>query len=337
MKDLSSLKELSHFPVMVNEVLKVCEIEKGGQYIDCTYGAGGYTNAILSYPNTKVIALDRDPFIKQFVSETEKKYKDRFKFFNIKFSEINKAVDKDSKVDFIIFDLGLSLMQILNSKRGFSFNSHSEVDMRMGNNSISASDVLNKFDIKTLNKIFKIFGDEKDSLRIAKNIVLERKKNPIKTVPQLVSIIKKSKKRDFKKKINLSTKTFQALRIFVNNEISELIEGLIKAAELLKAGGKIVVVSFHSTEDKIVKFFFRNYSKNRSRPSRYYPDFNNEENLFEDYKNKVIKPGKYELNLNNPSRSAKLRFVVRNNKTFFYPKELKKKFSKYLDLEGENV
>jgi len=256
MKDFSSLKTLPHYPVMLEQVLDICKPDKGGLFIDCTFGSGGYSNAILSFPKTKVIALDRDSYTEEYVNNTKKNYKNRFTFHNLKFSELNKAVDNDTKADSIIFDLGISSLQILNLKRGFSFNSKGKADMRMGLNSISAQEVLNNLNLQTLSNIFRFFGEEKDAFKIASNIIEERKKKPITHIPDLVSIIERSKKKDFKKKINISTQTFQAIRIFVNKEISELIEGLINATQLLKAGGKIIIVTFHSIEDKIVKFFF---------------------------------------------------------------------------------
>ena len=139
-------------------------------------------------------------------------------------------------------------------------------------------------------------------------------------------------------KINPCTKTFQALRIFVNKEITELINGIICATKKLKPGGKILIISFHSIEDRIVKFFFTNYSKNRSQPSRYFPE-NKTLNtaLFENYQNKLFRPTKKEIDLNKRSRSAKLRFAIRSNNSFEYPKELIDKFKKYLDLESINV
>ena len=153
----------------------------------------------------------------------------------------------------------------------------------------------------------------------------------------MVKIIEKSKKKNFSKKINPSTKTFQALRIFVNKEITELITGIISATKLLKPGGKILIVSFHSIEDKIVKYFFSNFSENRSAPSRYLPDDKNIDLLlFEKYLNKVIKPSIKEINKNFPSRSAKLRFAVRSNNTFIYPVDLVNKFKKYLNIEAIN-
>ena len=337
MKDFSSPKHPSHYPVMLEQVLKICEPEKGGNFVDCTFGSGGYSNAILSFPKTKVTALDRDLETQEYVDRTKKFYKDRFSFHSRKFSELNKIIEGKKKFDFVIFDLGISSLQILNLKRGFSFNSKSKVDMRMGLNSISAHEVVNSFSLATLNDIFKFFGEERESFNIAKNIIKERKKGPILSTPDLVEIIKRSKKKDFKKKINISTKTFQAIRIFVNKEFSELIEGLINATQLIKAGGKIIVVSFHSIEDKIVKFFFTNYSKNKSKVSRYYPDLPKEKSLFENYKNKIIRPNSYEIENNNPSRSAKLRFVTRSKNNFFYPTNFKNKFLHYLELENRYV
>ena len=337
MKNFSSSKNFSHHPMMLQEVLELCQPQNGGQFIDCTFGSGGYTNAILSFPKTSVIALDRDTHTKKYASLTRKRYKDRFQFYNSKFSQLNKVVGTNVKVDFIIFDLGLSSFQILNMQRGFSFNSKDKIDMRMGLNLISAEEVLNNFGLKTINDILRLFGEEKDSLRISKNIIKERKAKPISYIPELVDIITKSKKKNFKKKINISTQSFQAIRIFVNKEISELIEGLINASKFLKDGGKLIVVSFHSIEDRIVKFFFNNYSKNKSRTSRYYPEPKKTNTLFESYKNKVIKPTSEEIKLNAPSRSAKLRFAIRNKENFFYPKELRERFINYLELEERYV
>ena len=147
-------------------------------------------------------------------------------------------------------------------------------------------------------------------------------------VNELVKIIEKSKKKNFSSKINPSTKTFQALRIYVNKEISELINGITKATKMLKPGGKLVIISFHSIEDKIVKYFFSNFSKNRSNPSRYLPEDNDTACfLFEKYNKKVIKPTSHEIKINNPSRSAKMRFAIRSKNQFLFPQNLFKKFS----------
>ena len=336
MKNLSSPQDISHYPVMLDEVLKICNPKNGGDFIDCTFGYGGFSNAILSYPKTKVIALDRDIQTKKYAEKTKKNYKDRFSFYNKKFSELSKNITT-KKFDFIIFDLGVSNMQILNLDRGFSFNSKTSIDMRMGLNLISANEVINSYSQQTLNDIIRLFGDEKESFKISKNIINERKKSPISSSFDLARIIKKSKKKDFNKKINISTKTFQALRIFVNKEFSELINGLIEATKLVKSGGKIIVISFHSLEDKIVKFFFTNYSKNKSKVSRYLPDLSKGSTLFENYKNKIVTPSSEEIIKNNASRSAKLRYITRCKNDFFYPNDLKKRFIKYLELENRYV
>ena len=164
---------------------------------------------------------------------------------------------------------------------------------------------------------------KKKPQKIARNIVKSRNKKKISRVNELVEIIVNSKKKNYYSKINPCTKTFQALRIFVNKEITELIYGLINAAKLLKPRGKILIVSFHSIEDKIIKFFFSNYSENRSRPSRYFPDNNLSDNaIFENYNNKIIRPSKKEISQNNSSRSAKLRLAIRSKNKFVYPENL---------------
>ncbi len=328
--------ESSHFPVMLNEVLKITSPFNGGKYIDCTFGGGGYSREILKIPKTKIIAIDRDNSIKSLAYKFEKKFPKRFKFHQKKFSQLDNVLS--DYVDAVIFDLGLSSIQLNNLDRGFSFKSNKKLDMGMGLNKISAFNAVNNLSEEDLKSIIRFFGDEKEAARIARNIVKSRNEKKITQTDELVKIIVKSKKKIFSNKINPCTKTFQALRIFVNNEISELINGIIKATKKLKPGGKILIVTFHSIEDKIVKFFFNNFSKNKARSSRYFPDNKIEEiYLFEEYKNKVFRPTKREINQNNRSRSAKLRFAIRSNTEFQYPKELINKFKNYLDLESINV
>ncbi len=336
MNNYTSSLEFSHFPVMLNEVLKITSPFDGGKYIDCTFGGGGYSKEILKIPNTEIAAIDRDNNIKSIAVELERKFPKRFKFYQIKFSQLD-TISKNH-VDAIIFDLGLSSIQLNDLERGFSFKSDKKLDMAMGLNNISALEAVNNLSESDLKSIIKILGEEKEATRIAKNIVNTRKKRRITKTNQLVKIIEDSKKKSFSKKINPCTKTFQALRIFVNKEISELINGIIKATKKLKPGGKILVVTFHSIEDKIVKYFFNNFSKNKSRSSRYFPENNIEQaHLFEAYKNKVFKPSKKEVDINNRARSAKLRFAIRSNNDFQYPQELINKFKNYLELESVNV
>ncbi len=336
MKTITSSLELTHYPVMLSEIIQICSPKKGDIFVDCTFGAGGYSKKILQFPKTKVIALDRDSAVISIAKKLEEDFQNRFKFFQIKFSQIHKVLKK-KEVDIIIFDLGLSSIQLNNLNRGFSFKSKDNLDMTMGLTNISAKEVINNLSQNELKTIIKTFGEEKEASVIAKNIVKERSKKKIVRVDELVKIIEKSKKKNFATKINPSTKTFQALRIFVNKEVSELLNGIIKATQFLKPGGKIIIVSFHSIEDKIVKYFFKNFSHNRSKPSRYFPETDEKLTLFEKYYNKVIKPSSKEVIKNFPSRSAKLRFATRNKNKFIYPKSLIHKFQRYLEIEAFNV
>ncbi len=333
----TSSLETVHFPVMLEEVISLCSPHKGGVFLDCTFGAGGYSKKLLRYSNTKVIALDRDKFVLNISKDLEKKYLKRFFFHQKKFSALD-TVTKNQRVDAAIFDLGLSSIQLKNLDRGFSFKSKEKLDMSMGITSISAEKVLNNFSEHSLKTIIKILGEEKDASLIAKNIIKARISKKITKVQQLVTIIEKSKRKVYKHKINPCTKTFQALRIFVNKEITELINGIINATKVLKPGGKILVVSFHSIEDKIVKYFFNHFSSNRSKPSRYLPD-KVEDNffLFEKYKNKIITPSNDEIFKNPPSRSAKLRYAIRSKNQFKYPNELVNRFKNLIELESINV
>ena len=327
--------EFSHFPVMLNEIIEISSASRGGVFIDCTFGGGGYSKELLKYPKTRVIGLDRDTYIISIAKKLEKKFDKRFKFYQLKFSQIDKLIKE--YVDGIIFDLGLSSIQLNNLKRGFSFKSKEDLDMSMGLSDTSAKDTVNNLSEVQLKLILKILGEEKDASRIAKNIVKERSKKRITKVSHLVQIIEKSKKKNFYSKINPCTKTFQALRIFVNKEITELINGIINATKILKPGGKILVISFHSIEDRIVKYYFSNFSRNKSKPSRYLPETKNDFEFFEKYINKAIIPSEDEIIKNKPSRSAKLRFAVRSSNKFNFPEGLFKKFEKYLEIEAINA
>jgi 16S rRNA (cytosine1402-N4)-methyltransferase len=336
MKNTISSLEKKHFPVMLEEIVQTClPVKKNQLILDCTFGGGGYSQALLKLPNATVIAIDRDKSAISRAKYLKKKFPNRFTFYNEKFSNLDKVIKKDNKPDIIIFDLGLSTFQLQDYSRGFSFKSNERIDMQMGLSETSAEDVINTLDEKNLKLIIKILGEEREAGRIAKNIIKARTLKKIITVTELVRIIEASKKKKYNKKINVCTKTFQALRIFVNKEITELIEGLIKASQLIKSGGKIIVISFHSIEDKIIKYYFTNYSSSKSNPSRYMPTENNQKNsFFEKYKNNFLTPGAEELVKNPPSRSAKLREAVRTEQEFIYPKEFKEKFKKYINIEN---
>ena len=336
MNNQSSSLDLSHFPVMLNEVIKISSPSNGEKFIDCTFGGGGYSKQLLKFPKTIVNGLDRDKTVNVIAKKLENKFPNRFKFHQVKFSKLD-TISNDF-VDTVIFDLGLSSIQLNDLERGFSFKSSKDLDMSMGLSQISAKDVINNLSEINLKLIIKILGEEKEASRIAKNIIKFRSEKKITKVKELVEIIEKSKKKNYVSKINPCTKTFQAIRIFVNKEITELINGIINATKILKPGGKILVVSFHSIEDKIVKYLFSNFSTNKSNPSRYFPN-NESENtvLFEKYKNKIIKPTKKEIDQNYSSRSAKLRYAIRSRNEFQYPVKLIEKFQKYLDLESIDV
>ncbi len=333
----TSSPEFSHFPVMLEEVIKICSPDSGGTYIDCTFGGGGYSKKILKFSDTKVIALDRDKYIFNITKDLKKKYPKRFFFYQKRFSEINSIIN-NQLADAVVFDLGLSSIQLNNLERGFSFKSKESLDMSMGLSDTSAKEVLNNFSEQKLKSIIKILGEEKDAARIAKNIVKTRVFKRITKVDQLVQIIEKSKKKNYANRINPSTKTFQALRIYVNKEITELIKGIINATKILRPGGKILIVSFHSIEDKIVKYFFSNYSSSKSKPSRYLPEDKDANiSLFDEYKNKIFKPTNAEIIKNPPSRSAKLRYAIRSSNKFVYPNDLINNFKRYLDLESSHA
>ena len=323
------LENVKHFPVLLNEIISIISPLYGGTFIDCTFGQGGYSKKILENNNNKVFAIDRDCSSTKIVNQFKKKYQNRFEFENRKFSEILNIEKNIENLKGIIFDLGYSTTQIKDPEKGLSFNNKGKLNMKMGLNKFSADDVVNKLGQKELAKIFKVFGEENSSKIISKRIISFRKSKNIQT-EDLVNIINSVKKKKFSK-IHNSTKVFQALRIIVNNEISELIYGLINSFKLLPVGGVVAIVTFHSIEDKIVKFFLKNYSENKN-DSRYLPSRIEKKILFKLIDKKPIIPNNKELNLNPASRSAKLRYGVKlNNHSDF--SEFVKKFSYLLEVE----
>ena len=320
-----------HYPVLLDKILSIISPHNGGTFIDCTFGLGGYSKAILKFPNTKVFAIDRDSSSEKYAVELKNQNKNRFFFNNLTFSDLDKIVLKNEKIKTIIFDLGYSYVQIKDLNRGLSFNSDGPLDMRMGLNTFSASEVINNLDQKDLEIIFRTFGEEKDSKRIAKKIILERKKEKIHT-KKLVQIINSSKKIN-NKKIHNATKVFQALRIFVNKEISELIKALIKSVKLLDKNGLLVLVSFHSLEDKIIKNFFKLLSESK-RVSRYVPENKHKLNTLQIINKKPILASEQELKKNKQSRSAKLRYAIKINEPENFESEVYEKFEHLINIEN---
>jgi 16S rRNA (cytosine1402-N4)-methyltransferase len=320
-----------HYPVLLNEIISIITPQYGGTFIDCTFGQGGYSKKILDYPDTKVIAIDRDNESIKKAENIREKFENRFLFKNIKFSQLTNLKLKKEDIKGIIFDLGYSYTQIKDPKKGLSFDFSGELNMKLGLNEFSAKEVINKLEEKELLNIFKYFGEEKESKKIARNIVEDRKSKEI-TTEELVRIIESTKKKK-NHKTHSATKVFQALRIFVNKEISELIYGLINAAKVLKKDGIIAVVTFHSLEDKIVKYFFKSLSENKS-VSRYLPKEDEKINLFKLINKKPIIPSQKEINENPPSRSAKLRYVVKKEDFFNFETDILDKFDYLLEIEN---
>ncbi|MDC0864255.1 16S rRNA (cytosine(1402)-N(4))-methyltransferase RsmH [Candidatus Pelagibacter sp.] len=320
-----------HYPVLLKEIISIITPQYGGTFIDCTFGQGGYSKKILEFKNTKVIALDRDKDSQKKANQVKLNFEDRFIFKNIKFSQLNNLKLKNEDIRGVIFDLGYSYTQIKDPKKGLSFQSNGNLNMQMGLNNYSAEDAINQLDEKELDKIFKFFGDEKESKFISRNIVKERSKKKIDT-QTLVEIIDKTKrKKNFK--IHSATKVFQALRILVNKEISELIFGLINAAKVLKKDGVLAVVTFNSLEDKIVKYFLKSLSENKSI-SRYVPVTQQAETLFILDQKKAIMPTDKEVNENLPSRSAKLRYGIKKSNFYDFETDILDQFKNLIEIEN---
>jgi len=320
-----------HYPVLLNEIVSIITPQYGGTFIDCTFGQGGYTKKILEHKNTKVIALDRDKNTAIKALDIKNKFKDRFVFKNLKFSQITNLKLKQENIRGALFDLGYSYTQIKDPDKRLSFDASGDLNMRMGLNEFSAKEMINKLSEKELEKVFKYFGEEKESKRIAHNIVEDRKVKDI-TTEELVRIIESSKRKK-NYKIHSATKIFQAIRIFVNKEISELIYGLINAAKVVKKDGIIAVVSFHSLEDKIVKYFFKSLSESKS-VSRYIPKSKEKINLFKLIKRKPIIPTIEEIKENPPSRSAKLRYAIKQEDFYDFETDILNKFKHLIEIEN---
>ena len=299
---------------MTKEIISFLPLTKSINVIDATFGGGGYSKTILEKFNVnQLLAIDRDPISKIFAKEIESKFSN-FTLINDKFSKIEEIVNntklKDKKFDIILFDIGTSSNQIDNAQRGFSFNRSGPLDMRMGSSDKNAYDIINKYEEKNLADIIYQYGEERYSRVIAKEIVKNRKIKFINNTIELSNIIKKSlpKKNQSKNKIHPATKTFQAIRIYVNDELNELENSLNKTLKILNKNGLILVVSFQSLEDRIVKDFFNHNSGKRWRSSRHYPEL--PDKLATQLKiitKKPILPSASEILENPRSRSAKLR------------------------------
>ena len=332
--------EFKHIPVMSEDIDRILTPYKSGLYIDCTFGGGSITRKILSKKNTKVISIDRDNFVESFSKEISKEYKNRFEFIIDRFSNLENILKKRNlqKIPVaIIFDLGLSSFQIDNPERGFSYRQDGLLKMTMGKNNITAHDIINKLEQKDLRNIFSLFGEDKDSGLIAKLIVQKREDKEISSTQELAEIILRAKRYKNSKynKVDSCAKIFQAIRMVVNQELTELYDGLISAIKNLSIDGKIVVITFHSLEDKVVKKVFDFFSNKKKGTSRYLPESNENENLniLEVKDRKPIIASEKETRNNNRARSAKLRYAIKIQDHSFEFKRSHLNLEKYFQLE----
>lgn len=318
MNDMNTSASAAHVPVMLRQVLEVLDPCAGGVFVDGTFGAGGYSRGLLESCECRVIGIDRDPDALAAGAPMLKEFSGRLTLLEGRFSQMADLVQAQAidSVDGVVLDVGVSSMQLDRPERGFSFAKDGPLDMRMGQrreaDTPSAADVVNSAEEGHLANIIFRFGEERQSRRIARAIVRARDDAPIETTRQLASIIERAAGGG-RARIHPATRTFQALRIYVNRELHELEDGLAGAEQLLKPGGRLAVVSFHSLEDRIVKSFFRDRSGDVQRPSRHMPDLavSGPAPTFRMTKRGAIAPDAGETERNPRARSAKLRFAVR--------------------------
>ena len=296
------MRESIHKTVLLNETIEGLDLQNKSIVLDATFGGGGHSKAILEkYPNVKIIALDQDKSVSKSLINP------RISFHNLNFRDLDKVLEKG--VDGIIFDLGLSSDQLENSGRGFSFIKNEPLLMTMKENprpeDLTASDIVNNWGEKSLADIIYGYGEERFSRRIAKGIIETRKKDKIETTWDLVKVIENNVPAAYRKgRLHFATKTFQALRIAVNDELRTLQIGLRKGFEILEKGGRILVISFHSLEDRIVKRFYK--EKEKKGEAKLIPA----RNEFRSGGNKKVILASAEEIKNNPrSRSGKLRIL----------------------------
>ena len=303
-----------HYPVMLNEVISSLEPRSNTTIVDCTFGCGGYSQKILeTYPECKVIGIDRDSSVQEFATILEKKFKNRFSFINDKFSNLEEIINKyKDEIGSFVFDFGISSFQLDDHSRGFSFNSNRKLDMRMGKNKISAYELLNEAPLEELSSIIKIFGEDKDHKKIAKEIVRTRDIEPIYSTQDLYKAILKAKGNKYFKK-NPATKTFQAIRMIVNQELSEIFNSLMRVIKICNSNTIVTAVTFHSLEDRIVKKIFNISKDSDQNPSRYIPTIHQEkkETFIQRVNNRALKPSEQEIVSNPRARSAKLRSATK--------------------------
>ncbi len=294
-----------HIPVLLAEVIEALAPKPGETVVDGTFGAGGYTRAILA-AGASVVAIDRDPDAIAAGRALERDSVNRLRLVEAPFSALDQAVES---ADGVVLDIGVSSMQLDQAERGFSFRADGPLDMRMAQAGLSAADVVNTFKTGDLTRIFGLLGEERHAGRIARMIEKRREKRPFERTLELADAIETLVGRKPGDKIHPATRAFQALRIYVNDELGELAAALMAAERVLKPGGRLVVVTFHSLEDRIVKRFLADRSA-APAGSRHMPQVQAQAATFEKPV-RAVTPGEAELAVNPRSRSARLRAAVR--------------------------
>jgi 16S rRNA (cytosine1402-N4)-methyltransferase len=304
-----------HVPVLLAEAMEALDPREGGLYVDGTFGAGGYTRALLDH-GARVIALDRDPSAVRAGEALKASSGGQLELVEARFGELDEAVKRlgVDAVDGVVLDIGVSSMQLDEAARGFSLRFDAPLDMRMGGSGRSAAEILRDEDEATIADILFHYGEERASRRIARAIVADRETKPFTSTLELARMIARVAPARRGELTHPATRAFQALRIAVNDELSELAYGLSAAEQLLAVGGRLVVVTFHSLEDRIVKQFFAARSGRGRAASRRLPGEPAEaEPTFEVPRGQPIEASEAEISANPRSRSAKLRFGVRSS------------------------
>ena len=297
-----------HIPVLITEIIeKVAPI--GGIWLDGTFGAGGYTRALLEAGAARVIAVDRDPEVFLRAADWAPQYGDRLELKQGCFGGLD--VLADTPLAGVVLDIGVSSMQVDQAARGFSFMRSGPLDMRMSQSGPSAADIVNRADEEMIADILYQYGEERKSRRIAHAIVDARQHGPISDTLELARIVEKSLPRSKPGQPHPATRSFQALRIAVNDELGELARGLNAAEVALEAGGVLAVVTFHSLEDRMVKRFIQARSGNSPQSNRFAPELKTDAPRFERINRKAIEAGEAECTLNPRARSARLRLARR--------------------------
>ena len=309
MMDRDLISKADHVPVLLEPILENISPVRG-VWVDATFGAGGYTRALLDAGADFVFAIDRDPSVFSLAEDWLSRYSGRIEFINDVFSNLEKYTDQ---VHGVVFDLGVSSMQLDQASRGFSFLKEGPLDMRMSQTGPTAADLVNSTSEKVLGNILYFFGEERASRRIAKAITNRREKAPFETTTDLAKVIETALPRSKPGQSHSATRSFQALRIAINKEYEELFNGLFSAERALLPDGYLVVVTFHSIEDRIVKRFIQSRSGQLSPTNRYLPESEVLPIQFTKITKKAIKPNAREISTNPRARSAKLRIAKRTS------------------------